>query len=104
MPIIVSNVLNPSSTNAVPRKAETVLKLLRLKYINQGVFLKMDEATMRLLTLVEPYITWGNPNLKTVRELIYKRGKGRGKGEGVQSITDNRVVEKALGKSTRVLL
>ena len=24
--------------------------------------------------LVEPYIAWGTPNLKSVRELIYKRG------------------------------
>ena len=22
----------------------------------------------------EPYITWGTPNLKSVRELVYKRG------------------------------
>lgn len=25
----------------------------------------------------KPYITWGYPNLKTVRELIYKRGHGK---------------------------
>lgn len=27
-----------------------------------------------MLRIVEPYITWGYPNLKSVRELIYKRG------------------------------
>ena len=26
------------------------------------------------LPLPEPYITWGTPNLKSVRELVYKRG------------------------------
>lgn len=30
-----------------------------------------------MLRIVEPYITYGYPNLKTVRELIYKRGYGR---------------------------
>lgn len=29
---------------------------------------------MNMLRLVEPYIAWGHPNLKTVKELIYKRG------------------------------
>lgn len=27
-----------------------------------------------MLRIAEPYITWGYPNLKSVRELIYKRG------------------------------
>lgn len=27
-----------------------------------------------MLRISEPYITWGYPNLKSVRELIYKRG------------------------------
>ena len=26
------------------------------------------------LLFPEPYITWGTPNLKSVRELVYKRG------------------------------
>jgi hypothetical protein len=30
-----------------------------------------------MLRRVEPYITWGYPNLKSVKELIYKRGYGK---------------------------
>lgn len=30
-----------------------------------------------MLQRVEPYIAWGYPNQKTVRELIYKRGFGK---------------------------
>ena len=30
-----------------------------------------------MLRLVEPYVAWGYPNLKTVKELIYKRGYGK---------------------------
>lgn len=37
----------------------------------------MNKATINMLRRVEPYITWGYPNLKTVKELIYKRGYGK---------------------------
>ena len=30
-----------------------------------------------MLTRVEPYIAYGYPNLKSIRELIYKRGFGK---------------------------
>ena len=30
-----------------------------------------------MLRRVEPYVAWGYPNLKTVRELLYKRGFGK---------------------------
>ena len=30
-----------------------------------------------MLKLVQPYVTYGYPSLKTVRELIYKRGFGK---------------------------
>ena len=37
------------------------------------------------------------PNLKSVRELIYKRGFGKVQGRRTP-LTDNSIVEKALGK------
>lgn len=37
----------------------------------------MNKATINMLKIVEPYVAWGYPNLKTVRELIYKRGFGK---------------------------
>ena len=30
-----------------------------------------------MLRIVEPYIAWGYPNLKSVNELIYKHGYGK---------------------------
>ena len=50
-----------------------------------------------MLTRVEPYIAWGYPNVKSVRELIYKRGFGKVGGNRVP-LTDNKIVEGALGK------
>ena len=38
---------------------------------------QINKATVNMLRRVEPYITWGTPNLKTVKELIYKRGYGK---------------------------
>merc|ERR1712010_352209 len=36
----------------------------------------MSPKVKKMLQLVEPYIAYGTPNLKTVRELVYKRGYG----------------------------
>merc|ERR1712026_80532 len=60
--------------NQVSPKGRKVLQLLRLRQINNGVFIKMNKATQNMLRICEPYITYGCPNLKSVRELVYKRG------------------------------
>lgn len=62
------------SINKVAPKVRKVLQLFRLRQINNGVFIKLNKATINMLRIAEPYITWGYPNLKSVRELIYKRG------------------------------
>ena len=38
---------------------------------------QVNKATVNMMRRVEPYITWGHPNLKTVKELVYKRGYGK---------------------------
>lgn len=49
--------------------------------------------------MVDQYITWGHPNLRTVRELIFKRGMGKGtKSEGRKALSDNTFIEEALGE------
>jgi large subunit ribosomal protein L7e len=73
-------------------KPKKILQLLRLRQVNNGVFLKLTKATLSMLKLVEPYVTWGTPNLKTVRELIYKRGFLKINQQRVP-ITDNKIVE-----------
>lgn len=47
---------------------------------------------MNMLRRVEPYIAYGYPNLKSVRELIYKRGAGK-VGADIIPLTDNQLVE-----------
>jgi len=42
---------------------------IHILQIFNGVFLKVNKATMNMLHRVEPYVTYGYPNLKSVREL-----------------------------------
>ena len=60
--------------NGLSPKVRKVLQLLRLLQINNGVFIKLNKATLNMLRIVEPYIAYGYPSVKTVKDLIYKRG------------------------------
>jgi len=90
-------VIRIRGTMGLHPKPRKILALLRLRQINNGVFIRLTNATKQMLTLVEPYITYGYPNLKTVKELIYKRGFAKIKGQRV-AITSNQVIESKLGK------
>jgi 60S ribosomal protein uL30 len=83
--------------NQVSPKVKKVLQLFRLRQINNGVFIKLNKATINMLRICEPYITWGTPNLKSVRELVYKRGFVKIDGNRTP-ITSNDLIEKSLGK------
>lgn len=86
------------SINKVAPKVRKVLQLFRLRQINNGVFVKLNKATINMLRICEPYITWGYPNLKSVRELIYKRGFAKVNGQRLP-ITSNQLIEGRLSKS-----
>lgn len=83
--------------NHVPPRVRKVLQLLRLRQLHNTVFIKLNKATMNMLTLVGPYIAYGYPNLKTVRELLYKRGFGKVNKNRIP-LSDNKVIEDNLGK------
>ncbi|CAF1011260.1 unnamed protein product [Didymodactylos carnosus] len=73
-------------------RVKKVLRLFRLRQINNGVFMKLNKATLQMLRIAEPY-----PNLKSVRELIYKRGFGKVNKMRIP-LSNNDVIEKSLGK------
>ncbi len=83
----------------VSPKARKILQLLRLRQVHNGVFLKLNKATQNMLFMIEPFVTYGEPNLKSVRELIYKRGFGKVQKQRI-ALTDNSVIANALGKVT----
>ncbi|KAB5535416.1 hypothetical protein PHYPO_G00117430 [Pangasianodon hypophthalmus] len=82
--------------NGVSPKVRKVLQLLRLRQIFNGVFVKLNKASINMLRIAEPYIAWGYPNLKSVRELIYKRGYGKINKQRIP-LTDNSLIEKTIG-------
>merc|ERR1711950_62790 len=83
--------------NQVAPKVKKALQLFRLRQINNGVFVKLNKATINMLRICEPFITWGTPSLKAVRELIYKRGFVKKDGNRT-AITTNEIIEEKLGK------
>jgi large subunit ribosomal protein L7e len=89
--------LTALSINKIAPKPRKILQLLRLLQINNGVFVRMTKATLEMLKVVEPWIAYGYPNLKSVRELIYKRGYGKVDKQRI-ALTDNSIIEANLGK------
>ncbi|KAJ5622190.1 hypothetical protein N7528_005422 [Penicillium herquei] len=83
--------------NKIAPKPRKILQLLRLIQINSGTFIRLTKATQEMLTIVNPYIAYGYPNLKSVRELLYKRGYGKVDKQRVP-LTDNQIIEENLGK------
>ncbi|XP_038187239.1 60S ribosomal protein L7-like [Arvicola amphibius] len=83
--------------NGVSPKVRKVLQLLRLRQIFNGTFVKLNKASINMLRIVEPYIAWGYPNLKSVNELIYKRGYGKIHKKRI-ALTDNSLIARSLGK------
>eukprot|EP01120_Amphizonella_sp_Union-15-10_P006254 TRINITY_DN1972_c0_g1_i1.p1 TRINITY_DN1972_c0_g1~~TRINITY_DN1972_c0_g1_i1.p1 ORF type:complete len:257 (+),score=45.01 TRINITY_DN1972_c0_g1_i1:134-904(+) len=81
----------------VAPKPRKTLQLLRLIQLHNARFVKLNGATLEMLRIVEPLVMWGYPNLKTVRELIYKRGFAKVKGQRLP-IADNAVIKANLGK------
>lgn len=84
-------------------KTRKLLYSLRLRRVFHGVFLKANERTMGILKKVEPYIAYGYPNLKSVKDLICKKGTGKVDKQRVP-LTDNNIIEKALGQSGIICL
>jgi len=76
----------------VKPKQRKVLQLLRLRQIFNTVVVKLNKPIQNMLRLVEPYIAYGYPSLKTIRGLIYKRGFLKINGQRVK-INDNKLVK-----------
>merc|ERR1719230_583776 len=80
----------------VSPKVKKILQLLRLRQIFNGVFVKLNSATIKMLRLVEPYIAYGYPNLKSVKDIVYKRGYGKVNKQRI-ALSENSVIESVLG-------
>ncbi|TKA80544.1 60S ribosomal protein L7 [Friedmanniomyces simplex] len=84
--------------NKIDPKKRKTLQLLRLLQINNGIFVRLTKATSEMLKIVEPFVAYGYPNLKSVRELVYKRGYAKTSQKQRIPLTDNALIEEHLGK------
>merc|ERR1711976_73949 len=89
--------------NGLSPKPRKVLQLFRLRQINNGVFIKLNKATINMLRIAEPFIAWGYPSLKSIKDLVYKRGYGKVNGQRIP-LSDNAIIEKALGKQNIICM
>jgi len=92
--IFVVRIVGIIKLSPKPRK---VLQLLRLKQIHNGAFVKVNKPMLNMLKLVQPYVTYGYPTLRTVRELVYKRGFGKVNKQRIP-LSDNSIISENLGK------
>ena len=83
--------------NQLSPKPKKTLQLLRLRQIGNAVFVKLNKASLEMLRIVEPFVTWGYPSVDTIKKMIYKRGAVKINGQRIK-ISDNCVVEKSVGK------
>merc|ERR1711907_578683 len=83
--------------NDMHPKTKKILQIMRLRQMNMGVFMKISKAATEMLKRVEPYLSYGYPTLKSVRDLLYKRGVGKVNKNRI-ALKDNSVIEGSLGK------
>merc|ERR1712032_1314216 len=93
----IAFVIRTRGINKLSPKCKKIMQLLRLRQINNGVFVRLNRATINMIRTVEPYITYGYPSRDNVRRMIYKRGYGKVNRSRLP-LSDNSIIEGALGK------
>jgi large subunit ribosomal protein L7e len=93
----VAFVIRIKGVNHIRPQAKKILRLLRLRQLNNGVFVKVNKATMNMIKRIEPYVVYGYPNRKTISDLIYKRGFAKINHARIP-LSDNIIIENSLNK------
>jgi len=99
----VAIVIRIRGIQKVAPKQKKVLQLLRLRQLFNAVFVKLNKSMVNLLRIVEPYIAYGYPSVKTVRSLLYRRGCLRVNKQRVK-ITDNEQVKSKFNKDSLICI
>lgn len=78
------------------KKVRRLLKRLRLFSVFTGVFVSVNTRMAKTLQLVAPFVLYGRPSRKSVRDLLRKRAFARVDKKRIQ-LSDNQLVEDHLG-------
>lgn len=93
----VALVIRIRGTIGVSPKAKKVMQLFRLRQLHNATFVKLNEATIRMLRLIEPYVTYGYPTRETIQKLVWKRGFAKLNKQRIP-IATNTVVSEGLAE------
>merc|ERR1740117_136819 len=91
----IAFVIRTRGINKLAPKPKKIMHLLR--QLHNGVFVRLQRATINMIRMVEPFVTYGYPSRSTVQRLVYKRGCGKINRSRIP-LTDNSIVETGLGK------
>merc|ERR550525_1728313 len=92
--LFVVRIVGIMKVSPKPRK---VMQLLRLRQLHNAVFLKVNKPILNMLKIINPYVTYGYPTRKMVKELIYKRGYAKVNKQRIP-LVENELISNALGE------
>jgi len=90
-------VIRITGVNKMAPKPRKIFKLLRLDQLHKAVFVKCTKPMLNMIKCIMPYIVCGYPNVKTVKELVLKKGYGRVNKQRIP-IQDNEMISTELGQ------
>jgi len=79
-----------SIAGPMPQKVRKILQHLRLSELNNAVLVQCSENMIEKIKIIEPYITWGYPSLRSLHNLIFKYGYGE--VDGVKGALSSNVI------------
>lgn len=92
-------VLRLEGVGTLSKRVRTALQKMNLVNAYNGVFLDLTEENKKRMQLVEPYIAYGCPSMKTTQDLILKHGFTRSDTLSKRTpLSSNVAVEDALGE------
>ncbi|KAI9295852.1 ribosomal protein L30p/L7e [Neoconidiobolus thromboides FSU 785] len=90
-------VIRNKTIGDIPVTVKKAFSELRLSKINTAVFVEATKENMDKIQLISPYVVFGEPNLNSVKSLIYKRGYTEINDKRVV-LDNNNLVEEKLGE------
>ena len=72
-------------------KPKKILQFLRLRELQNSVFIKINKVSWNIITWIKPNVSFGYPARDTISRLIYKRGYGENYRDRL-TLTDNAII------------
>lgn len=84
------------TADGIGKLALAAMRKLNVLKMYECSLVRYDDKSHRLLKACEPYVTWGAPDVRTIRDLITKRGHANKNGKKMV-LNSNAAVEEAFG-------